>query len=303
MSDFLERLANRALGTAPIIRPRRPARFEPLAPGAFPAELSALAFGPHDGTETLSPAPQPESATQPEILRDARSDVLTERSAAVEHAQPRSLDGPPPATTDQTGAFSPLAAVQPRSNPIERAAVLPRPRHGRTTRDSELGVPEVPPVFTPTMPSDAGSLEGAETGALLVDPSPAPRSSSLDHRPSQRAPAALDDPDASAVAPPLARRQTTTATRAESWSTPRPASRPTDPTVRRERPGRDADQDSWGDPSSDVAETTIQVTIGRIEIHATHAPASESRTNHARNSVPALGLNAYLRRRAAEGSS
>jgi hypothetical protein len=49
--------------------------------------------------------------------------------------------------------------------------------------------------------------------------------------------------------------------------------------------------------------TTVQITIGRVEVRATPAPKSNAQPRQERNSPTALGLDEYLRQRSQGGRS
>lgn len=306
MSDHLERLAARALGTAPTIRPRLPARFEPLAPGMFSAADDRLALEQHDEIDAPAPVPQPARQPKQDARRatpaHSRPSAPDDASAAASNYSDMSPVAPgapdPPPSAPQFEEPPRLAGDFIATPPISAHAqpAASHLAHDTTVREAEPGSPAMSHVAAPPQVDIPAVIEA---GALIVAAPltswPATRDDSLDDRP-----AAVNDVSQTREhAPSPMRRDQPRSSRSEP-ATPRAAARPSPHTTRRAPVGHEADSGRWADAASDTPETTIQITIGRVEIRAAPA-ANEVRPPRGRGSAPALGLDEYLRRRATGG--
>ncbi|WP_426700934.1 hypothetical protein ACPPVV_16385 [Rhodanobacter sp. Col0626] len=168
MSDFLDRLATRAIGSDATLEPRLPSLFEPLqrAPIMPPPSGDADAQRPHRvATPPIiaTPSPRASSMSAPDAPRAATAPI--ERTAAP------AVSGD--AASKPTGVVQPAAivAAQPSravdDRSVTSATITPHPR--------EAAAPmPVQPRQTRVAPSqpDAAAQPRAAVGALLPLPSP-----------------------------------------------------------------------------------------------------------------------------------
>jgi hypothetical protein len=272
---YFDRLADRALGRAPILTPRRGARFETLSP----AQVMSL---------------------EESIERPAST-------VARSHADPAAVPGP----IRQLVAHTPQTAALPPAAPrIETPSLLHEVREHRTIehRDS---IYHLPPETQPlpastgrdaTRRSDSlsespgvGSTPAAEQGPsaetrivhLTAESQPAPNSTRDLRDRLDRIENAIARSDERAIAPQ--------APAPTAFVTPAAAERVTRPVVAYDvRPAASSFATMPRLAPEPAAETTVHVTIGRVDVHAhLERPASAPRTTRA----PRLALDEYLRRR------
>ncbi|TPG11049.1 hypothetical protein EAH75_08795 [Rhodanobacter glycinis] len=169
MSDFLDRLAARAIGSETALVPRMPSLFEPLQrTSIMPASDDGEAVPRH--RETVSAATVTPT-TAPTRLPQAPVVAMTD-APHVAPAEP--VAAPPHAVADM-----PRAAVQPA--PIAAAAPTPSPVIGRPVASSTLLRPAEVSAPLPVRPRQTRiAAEPTETvvpsqpssGALLPAPTP-----------------------------------------------------------------------------------------------------------------------------------
>ncbi len=261
MSDFLGRLAARALGQAPPLGPRPASRFEGAPALSEEAVESALA-------ET---APTGRALTSPALLslRERREEEgRPEAGAGLEEARPVLSAERPPATSAPQGRHLNSLGLQPQVddpqiflNP-EGVTSSPRPRPALPGLGGDDGLPalglkpqaiQMPPLQGGDLPAATQEIEGisyfssrAETHHPLIPRSALREESGL-----------------------------------SGFGTPSPRS-PQSPLA------------ATGPGPAPAAAPVIRVTIGRIEVRAAApAPAAPA----ARPAAPRLGLEEYLRRR------
>lgn len=285
MGDFLSTLANRNLMSghtdpAASVLPRLPARFEPSTPGA-PAPMLGHADEPvspvqqHEGNEEGQPQ-QPSAETLAGLL------------AAL--------------MAQSSGLLRPTSAVQP-----QRVPALPTPPHRPppTAADQESGIERSPEKPVETAPTPAAGpllverIIVRETGRIPPYTAHEPPAPATDLRPKPSPPLALPAPrEQSSAAPPDAATLTPPLSPAAP-PTPTPRKRPiADDTARADAPASlvQPAHPPLRRPAPAVEPgPTIQVTIGRIEVRATPAPAP---ANPERRPAPVMSLADYLRQRA-----
>jgi hypothetical protein len=256
MTDFFESLAARARGEGPEVRPRLPGLFEPT-----PHDPSALTTVSEFIDSPPAPAAPPAPIASPEPQNQPRRNT-PETPVAVSVEQPA-----PVATTATTVATDREPAQAPSRPPVISARLPLEPPNAQ--RPAQAG----PPIQTlaATVPRHHDDQPQDATNR----PDPLPR--------------AIADPDTTrvrraveAVAPPpalgpqpLLRPSTADLVLPEAWRVRPPQSAPLQP----ERP----------------QETTIHVSIGRIEVRAVQ-PAQEAKPREpAKPAV--MSLDEYLRSR------
>ena len=171
MSDFLDRLATRAIGSETALVPRLPSLFEPLQrTSIMPASDDGEAVPRHRETvsaATVAPTIAPTRLPQAPVV--AMTDAPHVAPSAVEP-----VAAPPHAAADM-----PRAAVQPA--PIAAAAPTPSPAIGRPVASSTLLRPVEVSAPLPVRPRQTRiAAEPTETvvpsqpsnGALLPAPTP-----------------------------------------------------------------------------------------------------------------------------------
>jgi hypothetical protein len=262
MTDFLAGLLDRALQRAPVIERRRPSLFEP-APGAdarrqgeiWPSTEAVEESESVAMPEVPKPRRRPAGDREPERGRLEAAD-LPRAAAAVSRIFPRREDHPELSVQPERRIAEPAAAA-----PIERIVTL-------VEREVEQPRPPVQPA--PRV---------QENAAVPLAPAPASvrRMDRSDGGP-LREEAGSRPPQFSPVVPPPARPVVVTPL-IQPAARRAPAPRPLPAIVQRER----------------SSPPTIQVTIGRIEVRASSAPAVPSRA--ARPSGPKLDLDDYLKAR------
>jgi hypothetical protein len=291
MSDFLADLVDRARDSATGLERRRPSRFEPPvdAPGLDvglsrrrpdrrPNEDDGAADAGSVEVEAEAPAPPAVGAPRRTTPRPSASRPASDRrpestSAAMPDVEsPIEPAGGPRPDRRSTPAAAPPAprvtappAARSIATIVEEAATrLPQPS-ARPTREAAVGR-DVPPVARPEP-------------ALAI--------------PSTARPAVRTDRSSQARAPEetSARRDVSTTVRTTAVVVRPPMPTLSRPAARRSEPPPPA----IGRETPPAVAPTIQVTIGRIEVRATPAPASPARGP--RSTTPALSLEDYLRQR------
>lgn len=269
--DFLGRLAARALGSPPPVRPQLPSRFEAAAPLA---EVESP--GPHP------PAPSP----------------------------PRPLAGPLPATGrggerqeargEETVQARPRMEARPAPLPLPDLVSGPVPFHGPDS--VSVNAPAAPPpkdphplapspTRTPTHPGEGEPPTLAFSVPWVAAP---PLPGGVSAGGTEPDPGAGDS--IASVVPPAHRslvpRSTVAREEPDLPFSPSPGGWGGD-----ERGGRGvrSREGDWDGGRGQAPEPTIRVTIGRIEVRAT-APAPPP-APAARSTGPRLTLEEYLRRR------
>lgn len=228
MSDFLGRLAARAVGTAPALRPRPRALFEPDAiAGAEPLEVEEEREAP--------PAPR---------------------------ARPSAA--PPEAPEPITRAAEPPPAAEPEAPPAPRA----RPERHAVERTAQAPQREAPPAPRPQRATAAPPVVVEQRREVVAPPPPpaAPPRREPRPRPPARELAATsvvrrapDEPAETLVTPPLPESlplRSQAIARARSLAPP-PAPAP--------QPGAAPVRDA---PPRPAPEPVVEVTIGRLEVRA-----------------------------------
>jgi hypothetical protein len=307
MTDYLDRIVARGLDGAVAVRPRPrplfedgsrdgpspsevaeepafvrspvplsgarrpPAERPPVPAAARPVQLAAPTTWP-EGTAPRTPPPIPPSGaerTRPASVRAARPVAVTPSHQLVAGALPEPRQAAPhtgPRRARATPSPGPVAAEKedgrrPAPEPQERPAPPPTQRPRVRPRSSEVTSP-------PSPQPEPARVESTPAGPSATD---APRES-----------VSLRPPDAPSPRPPLGARTI------EPSSLHRPA--PPD------RSPRDA-----GAPERAAPAPTVHVTIGRVEVRATHAPAASARPRSA--PPPVMSLDEYLKRRAEGGTT
>jgi len=302
MNAFFNRLASRAVDGAEAVRPRTPTLFEP----AHGLELAGDAGAPR--TDTPPAERRLEERTAPPFENEAN---FAARLADLE------------SILDQTPA---RGAVSARTGSHEQARVFPtpvpapnlptaippsEPALGSTAHNSEtpaLPVAVPAPGASPSMPT-VNSQAATPLFALAKRITPPDSGRALDKQPilGQPLPTQPAVPMAKPVPTQTSSRLSTVSTRAISLS--RVENRPERtipqsaqtkltpasvvPSVRLAPP--------FAPPMAAATPQPIHVTIGRLEIRAVPAPAGRPRS--ARRPAPVVGLEEYLRGRAAGGAA
>lgn len=282
MSDFFSRLAARALGPEPAVRPRLPGLFEPTGL-AVPALVEPASGRTEEESPSLEPAVERHEvvrrvgAPPPPPLLGSVAPALPASPAPEER---RSL--PPPVRTDA------VTAVSPPSGPVsslpwgdvEPPALPPR------LPSAETPGPVAPPP-APALPVGAPpevrirelvspGVAGPSAPPAMVPASPGAERRVVERRVVERrvepgdAPAVGGKPAPDPPAPPVA--------------APR--------VVRREAPGEVPVTPSPAPPSPSPA---VRVTIGRLEVRAAPPPPARP-ARRAASSV--MSLEDYLKRHA-----
>lgn len=272
MSDLLARIARRAVGTGPRLRPRLPARFESDPPRASPVgAVEARAVPPGSGeasppSERSTPRGPVERALHgaTPVPDPGRRGVLDpDPVSPLEPATGRGPVASPAALTPETGVVAPAAATAPEVAGPSRTA-SPGARTPRSHPASSPGAP----AALPTRPSPA-AREGGDPLAAPREPTAPGSSRGLDLA---RVTAALDRPES----PP---------------GEPGPAPTPAGLLL----PGADSRPVARPSPA-DRERPRVQVTIERLEVRAAPGPPPARRTpSQAR--PPRLTLEEYAERR------
>jgi hypothetical protein len=299
MTDFLTRLAERAMGLGRVVRPVVPSRYAPdvngLQPGAPVLEDDTM-------PEAVPPVA---TAASPEVVGRYSIDALG-RSVAADSARPAvapgeigaaltarlpadSPSGPPPrSATGPAPRPSPLVGFEEGDDAPARSTPRPaRPAAVTAERWEQRRVNQAPVVPAPPAPRDRPSDD------VAPPTSSAPREAGS---------------SAEMVAPLTGRSRFTTPPAGPFLVVPHPRvdasvggpSRelgpPTEPAVARPHPTFEVS------PAPAGPAPTVRVTIGRIEVRAVPPPAPPEPRPAPRSAEPALSLDDYLKlRRGAAG--
>jgi hypothetical protein len=317
MSGFLDRLAARALGEAPLVHPRIRSRFEPDAAGAPAAPVEMVEEVAAGAVGSMPPAPVPrlervdqvdrvevververtrgrepavplQETFESERPRRETAEPLVRR--AVPEERPVRVERP----VDSPGPVGERRRLSPHPPAPSPALPTARPGEGETLR--ERFSLDVERVVAPPLPGDGS--EGGRGGRGVRVPAPQ-LPATLHLRPVDRPlpPELAPEPETLSLASPR-----------EHAKAPDPPP-PLRPTVRSRlaEPDLPTVEPSRGAPplpafeeqaESEPAETVIRIDIGRIDVRAPQAPAAERRpAGPARPAGPRLTLSDYLKRR------
>jgi len=167
MSDFLDRLVGRAIGSEPLLVPRLPSLFEPLQR----APIMPPVWGDADARERRAAATPPAEATAAapptrSAQVSAAADVAPLATRPIEHM----LSPVPPAAAVARGDFQPAAAVAaPPSRAVDERPAAPVSPSDLAGREAPLPA-AVPPRHTRIVPDPQAQTAApahAATGALL----------------------------------------------------------------------------------------------------------------------------------------
>lgn len=327
MSDYLANLVTRSVGPVEGVRPRLAALFEPprglggaLAGADAETETAAEAAAEQPISEGMprEHAPERQATTYPAL---ARTPVAAPQSAPVAPIVQQVAHTPTPPAFIAPRASGDVAgdtigrAAPPQGSSVPVASALPpaliAPAEHSPRQPDRVSAPLVP--LDRSAPDNQREQRGATVDATrgsrreplierIVIERNVPtelRSANADAPPVQR-----HDPRqpaiaaAAPVAPPTVSRTTPPLiVRAESPSgliaRPLPAAMSVQP--RLPTHGEPAEPASAEPPTP-----IIQVTIGRIDVRATPAPAAPAQRQRA--TPPVMGLDDYLRQRAKRGS-
>lgn len=287
MSDFLNNLALRSLGSAETVQPRLPALFEQPQPTAGllfapgPA-LSERAQGQlkeilvESDSEAMSVSDHVSSLSAGDLVAARRS---SDGLSSQKHAKAASLE--PAATQSTAGLHSP--APMPSSSLLPQSLV--------SYASAQLSEPQSDGVERFAARSSRAGKDEAESGRHLRDTEIPYKSVSEPLRSS--AEAGPDLPVVQIPVKPLAARSDAPYSVAADLPFP----------LRQIIESRLAPQSQTATPAassrrSNSSEPTVHVTIGRIEVRATPQQTSTSR---ARSASPVMSLDEYLRRRSKRG--
>jgi hypothetical protein len=289
MADYLSNLAKRSLVPEQEIQPRLASRFEsPPMPGrpAFSPRMAGSLFDENEASEGIG------------------TEAVGETPRAPHRAPPRPL-APPPAAT-HTGQVVPsghsLPVARREDTPQE---VVPR-RPSPTSPRPAPSVAVTAHIQASTGQSHQSALPARLQSTPLVEPEIVSRATEDNQQepPRSHAPRSLPTP------------QPTISPRPDSSDLSHPD--PERPAIQRARPaaslplepapprrhklqgpsGRDLLTSQPANPQSAPAPTTIQVTIGRIEIRAAPSPRNAPEAPpKGRPAANVTDLEAYLRRR------
>jgi hypothetical protein len=298
MANFFDRLVQRAWQPETALQPRTLSRFEvPRTIGLMPlAPIESAASAASAADSLPAPVGGELSPATPTGLPTADR---RERSDRVARRQPR----PHHATDDVAGetgvepiASAPASTVP--SAPIGRRAT--RPRRARQVDPSEAVLPSFAPPDSTAEPG-----ERVRRAAALVEPSrrvrPAPHSPTAGPSPDRDPAGRSVHVDGKTPIAPVAPSRDTALNRRDVLRVPPEQDHAPDRSpVRTDRPVRAFDRLLTAEPLEIAADSggqtgpVIQVTIGRVEIRAVHAPRAEKRIAA---KAPALSLDAYLTQR------
>src|ERR1017187_4208599 len=263
MNDFLTGLLDRALERAPVIERRRPSLFEPAsgADGPRPGGIWPSAEAVEE-TESVAMPEAPKPRRRPARDREPERGRLEAVDVPRAHAVaspilPQREDRPELNVQPEQRIAEPLATapIERIVTLVEREVAQPQPLMQPAARVQENAAVSL----APASPASVRRVDRSDGGPLREE---------AGSRPSQFSPV-VPDPARTAVVSPVV----------QPAVRPAPAPRPLPAIVQRERP----------------SPPTIQVTIGRIEVRASSAPAVASRA--ARPSGPKLDLDDYLKAR------
>lgn len=314
MSDFLSRLAERALGAAPPLQPLLGSRFAaPAEPadgfveetverdGSKPALRRSVA----DASAAAPRAPAAEAA----VTLDAPSAPLAQPSPAENRAasiiESRTPSPKRTAPDVRAVASSPRSPkhddAAPTASEVAPSARAPEPVQPRARGRVQAGHAETSPrarVRVETEPRDDDLLIPAST-----PPDPPIRSYTAAAREDGSAPLpgfaasvrmAGDSPDA--TEPPQGTGEPADQPEHASESLLMPIARRAE--ARATNGDRADARRTWAEPAprAEKERPMVQVTIGRIEVRAVHPPAAPQPVRGAGWTPPVLSLDEYLKR-------
>lgn len=278
-TDFLSRLAAKAVGTAPLVEPRLPSRFEtrPEVPGETgPAWEAPLETEAEVRSAPAVPArrrPVPEPAAVGPGPREA------------EEADPGHQARPRPPREAGRAAQPALAAAQPPPPPQPQPVAVTAPAPASPSIEEVGAVSDIPrPLFVPTPRAEPWTPPATAAPPPALQPLPAAERER--DRPFPRAPEAAEAvrPVAKSVEEP-----------AESS---RPPAAPLDLAIRmpevRPRPTRG--EIRAAEPAPAPRPPVVNITIGRVEVRAPAAAAPPARPARPPRQEP-QSLADYLKQR------
>jgi hypothetical protein len=268
MSNFFVRLAQRTLGQHDPVRPLTRSRYADPVLGEAPEEVvkerPVLPGAPEDPATPTATAPtadrKPDAASSPAM---AATPVQRPAPAAAGRGARHRLDRPAPtepaSATKHTEAVSTSAKVA--NVAAERSAIQPRPKRPRPQASTDTSAPPL----APAEPPDPRRIRRRTPSDIEVQP--------VDS----------SGPDTS-TRPPQHPLRTRVDTKTLAASTPN------------ENPGPARARREGTNPSSStaVAESVIEVHIGRIEVHASEPSAAAPVVGP---NTPGLSLADYLEMR------
>jgi hypothetical protein len=335
MSDFLNNLVARQLGTVAPVRPRLAGRFEP-PPDAFAPESPFRAAtsdeadaGPRelvfevearpapareDSTARVGPEAERAQTTRRESNDTSTRVVIFKESRAREHSHDAHDTTPPPTRGaesrpptrghEEGGAPVRPARIVPPSDEEERPDAAERAHARRAHAEpsaGEAGHAERGERRTPHAPEPRESrrFDGGDAPPHPADLRPTP-TSAAQHRDAADAPRASDGASTPKRIEPARTLETSRAREAENEEAraerhERRARRDV-PTLVPQPPR--SRRDARHDAASRNDAPTVNVTIGRVEVRATQAAPSAPRPANA--NAPRMSLDEYLRRRTGE---
>jgi hypothetical protein len=263
---FFESVAARTRGEAPAVRPRLPSRFEKAGPE--PQEFNL---------ETIAESPAPREPVAP-------------RGAEPSH--------PPRPTIARGDSSPPPAAISPQA-----------PRLDAPAPPSSMAVSQAEPARAEARPQAPAVPQAERLAARPLEATAVPQAERLAARPLEAtgvappapplridAPSSVVDPIAGSDAPKPEARPTTTA----KLFTPAPTEAPLALATARPAPDKPAQPAPRTGAERRAAtllpeETTVHVSIGRIEVRAAQ-PSPESKRREPPRS-PVMSLEDYLQSR------
>lgn len=171
MTDFMHRLASRALGDPPALSPRLPSWFEPVAGTAIaPAFEASDARTPHAMQQAIAP-PEPQATMPPQPQTNTERTPVTPARQATPSAQtpPQSVAARHIASAEHgLSAIDTRQALHPAK--AEPAPTTPNPAPAPSTvlRPATVAVP----VRAEIAKADAPARPTPPTGVLLPPPAP-----------------------------------------------------------------------------------------------------------------------------------
>jgi hypothetical protein len=318
MSDFLGHLAARSgwaeAGRLETLKPRLPSRFEPAGTGAAPglADIAVGADASEGAGRWVSPlvqgggTPIDANLTFEKGGRGSLGALASRRPDSAEPQEPARTPALP--GRNLAGKLAPMEGT-PRPD-LSAAKVAPRPLAGEPAAATML--PEESPPTEEPAPRRRRAARPAATDSEEAPESAADRPVSLPVA-NRLAPPAVPLLVANRLAPPAAVPvlPSPPPEPAANRLAPRSAIREGSPAAVRLVPKVTLASPAPAaaplrippEPRSSAAppEPTIQVTIGRLEVRATPAPAAAAASNRKGAAPPALALEEYLNRRSRRG--
>jgi hypothetical protein len=272
MTDFLGRLAARALGIAPLIQPRPRSRFEP--------EPALLLAG-----EAMTPADALRSVAAPPISpmqAAARATVTAATGRYPAQAAPPALpqsNREPLAPVRSEPAWQPQTPIEFSADQVPAASPRGRPQ---SADPPALGIAADPPAGT-AMPQRAPAVPPAEPAPRQRDPEWAAKA---DPGPAERQAIPFGAPAGSAATAQPAADTPVAGIAPQAAPALRPPARARIPAAPAAVPGV-------------AAEPDIVIEIGSIELRTQPAAPPAPAAAQIQRSGPALSLEVYLARRKA----